>query len=305
MRTVLGIYQAIDPDHRLVPAVIREAFAIHEDNTIMGYSIIRATACKSTGSTSYGPAFHSELLLRKAEDSVSGYFNSSIEPDGQQWTLTVYERSSLAPIHTSTHPTANDALLAGRKLLEQLAHRSTIGKLQTGQWFSFAPNPDGTWSDCYQYMGNGWYGRAYSGGPWHKPADTQVHVLSDELQKLCNKQEQALIDLYCGERCEHTGMTRGELESLCGTGDHKEGWDDATLDASEWTKEQAIAYLDSHVELDDDYDRGHRAAIKHLHNIAEDETGEGYDEDWEQSLGSLPGMSEQRYRGYEGGYSDL
>lgn len=89
----------------------------------------------------------------------------------------------------------------------------------------------------------------------------------------------------------------------------KEGWDDATLDASEWTKEQAIAYLDSHVELDDDYDRGHRAAIKHLHGIAEDETGEGYDEDWEESLpgehGYRGGMSEQRYRGYEGGYADL
>lgn len=70
------------------------------------------------------------------------------------------------------------------------------------------------------------------------------------------------------EVCEHTGMSRDELESICGTGDRKEGWDDATLDASEWTKEQAIAYLDSHVELDDEYDRGHRAAIKHLHDIA-------------------------------------
>lgn len=51
--------------------------------------------------------------------------------------------------------------------------------------------------------------------------------------------------------------------------DYSEGWDDATLDASNWTKEQAIAYLDSVAELDDDYDRGHRAAIKHLHGLQE------------------------------------
>lgn len=101
-------------------------------------------------------------------------------------------------------------------IFQWLLNRSaTLGDLRVGQWFAFKPT-DGTWSECYKYQGNGWHGRVYSGGPWHKPVDTQVYVLSDELQAICDKQEQALIDLY-SERCEHTGMTRDELEALCGT----------------------------------------------------------------------------------------
>ena len=77
------------------------------------------------------------------------------------------------------------------------ATQMTMRQLEVDQWFSFVPNqPDVLWSFCYRAMGNGWYGRAYSGGPWHKADDTQVFVLSDELQALCNKQEQALIAEY-------------------------------------------------------------------------------------------------------------
>lgn len=196
MRTFIGIYQAIDPQHPLRAAVLSEAIALYDDATIMGYSIVHAINCKSTGTTSYGPAVNAELVCRKADDAIRGYFKSAIEPDGEQWTLTVYQRAELQSIHTSTHPTANDAMLAGRKLLEQLATRTNLRQLQVGQWFSFEPNPDGTWAHCYKYQGNGWHGRAYSGGPWHKADDTQVYILNDHLQALCNKQEQALIAEY-------------------------------------------------------------------------------------------------------------
>lgn len=124
MRTVLGIYQAIDPDHQLINATLREAFAIHDGDTIMGYSIIRATDRKQTGSTSYGPSINAELVLRKADDAVSGYYKSAIEPDGDKWTLNIYERTRVEAIHTSTYDQADDALTAGREMLQQMAKPS-------------------------------------------------------------------------------------------------------------------------------------------------------------------------------------
>lgn len=73
---------------------------------------------------------------------------------------------------------------------------ATLSQVPTGMWFSFIPNPNGEWVYCYRYQGNGWYGRAYSGGPWHKPDATPAYILSAQLQDLCNKQEQALINEY-------------------------------------------------------------------------------------------------------------
>jgi len=198
MRTFIGIYQAIDPQHPLRAAVLSEAIALYDDATIMGYSIVHAINCKSTGTTSYGPAMNAEHVRLKADDAISGYFKSAIEPDGEQWTLHIYERPNVEAIHTSKHQTANEAMLTGRVLLQQLANRKTMRQLEVDQWFSFTPDSDGTWGECYKYMGNGWYGRAYSGGPWHKTDDTQVYILNDHLQALCNKQEQALIAEYLG-----------------------------------------------------------------------------------------------------------
>lgn len=119
--TVLAIYQAIDPEHPLLSATLREAFAIHDGDTIMGYSIIRASERKQTGSTSYGPSANAELIRRKADDSVSGYYKSAIEPDGDKWTLNIYERPRVEAIHTSTYAQADDALIAGREMLERMA----------------------------------------------------------------------------------------------------------------------------------------------------------------------------------------
>lgn len=253
MRTVLGIYQAIDPDHPLRAAVLTEAFALYEDDKITKHSIQRATNYKTTGISTFSPTMNVASLLLKAEEAVSGHFTSAIEPyDSERWTITVYERGKLEPIHVAFHPSFNDAVLAGRKMLNKLARRTNLRQLIVGQWFAFKIDHN-DWSECYQYNGNGWYGRVYSGGPWHKADETLVFVLSDEETALCEKQKQALIDEY-----NKTPLS-----------DYEEGWGDATLDASSWTKEQAIAYLDSVAELDDDYDRGHRAAIKHLHGLQE------------------------------------
>lgn len=253
MRTVLGIYQAIDPDHPLRAAVLTEAIAFHDDETIMGYQIQRTTNMRSTGTTSYGMAMNAQHMRIKASDLISGYYTTAIEPyDDSQWSLHVYERNSIEVMCSSIHANVNDAMLAGRKILQKLARRTNLRQLIVGQWFAFKIDHN-DWSECYQYNGNGWYGRVYSGGPWHKADETLVFVLSDEETALCEKQKQALIDEY-----NKTPLS-----------DYEEGWGDATLDASSWTKEQAIAYLDSVAELDDDYDRGHRAAIKHLHGLQE------------------------------------
>lgn len=125
MKTVLGIYQAIDPEHSLLSATLREAFAIHDGDTIMGYSIIRASERKQTGSTSYGLAMNAEHVRRKADDAVSGYYKSAIEPDGDKWTLNIYERPCVEAIHTSNYANADDALIAGREMLEQMAKAKT------------------------------------------------------------------------------------------------------------------------------------------------------------------------------------
>jgi len=197
MRTVLGIYQAIDPQHPLRAAVLMEAFAINETDTIRGRMIVHATNCKSTGtSTFFSQHINDEGLRLKAEDAVQAYFKSAIEPyDGERWTLTIYESGKLEAIHSEIRPSMDDAILTGRRMLNQLANRTTMRQLEVDQWFSFEPT-QGDWAHCYKAMGNGWYGRAYSGGPWHKADDTQVFVLSDELQALCNKQEQALHNEY-------------------------------------------------------------------------------------------------------------
>jgi hypothetical protein len=50
--------------------------------------------------------------------------------------------------------------------------------LEVGQWFRF---------DCltgfteYQCDGNGWYGRPYSGGPWHTRANPDVTLVQPEV----------------------------------------------------------------------------------------------------------------------------
>lgn len=44
-------------------------------------------------------------------------------------------------------------------------------ELKTGDWFTFYGS-----DREYQYLGNGWYGRAYSGGPWHKSESDNPRV---------------------------------------------------------------------------------------------------------------------------------
>jgi len=161
----------------------------------MGYQIQRTTNMRSTGTTSYGMAMNSVHMRMKASDLISGFFTTAIEPCDDQWTLHVYERNNVEPMCSSYHPNANDAMLAGRKTLQKLARRTNLRQLIVGQWFAFKIDHD-AWSECYQYNGNGWYGRAYSGGPWRKADDTLVFVLNDEETALCEKQKQALIDEY-------------------------------------------------------------------------------------------------------------
>ena len=107
----------------------REAFAIHDDATIMGWQIVHAVNFRRTGSISFGMSYHDHLLRAKAEESIQGYFRTAIEPCVGSWNLVAYEASCLEPIHTSKHETADDALLAGRKLLAQLIADCTVSEL--------------------------------------------------------------------------------------------------------------------------------------------------------------------------------
>ena len=111
--TIHGVYQAAT-----IGEPIREAFAIFESDTIMGYSIVRACGYKRTGQTSFGPAANAASVCLEAEGQVNGQFTTAIEPNGAKWTLTAYERGSITPIHESSHDTSNCAMLAGRTYLE-------------------------------------------------------------------------------------------------------------------------------------------------------------------------------------------
>ena len=48
--------------------------------------------------------------------------------------------------------------------------------LKDGDWFAFAKHPE----YVYRYQGNGWYGRPYSGGPWHTLENPRVFLCSLE-----------------------------------------------------------------------------------------------------------------------------
>lgn len=137
-------------------------------------------------------------------------------------------------------------IVAQDEFIEVHEPHATLGQLQAGQWFSFIPNPNGIWSYCYQYQGNGWYGRAYSGGPWHKPNDTQVYLLRPELQDLCNKQQQALFD----EHSETERSNRTDLSVLLAIKDPSN---------TDETIESRNEPLDA-VEASDAYNTGFEAA---------------------------------------------
>jgi hypothetical protein len=117
---ILGVYQAIDPKSDLTGSAIREAFACRLA-TIEGLTIIRATDFSTTGVSSFGPAANETHVCMLAEESVTGFYKSAIEPAGNQWGLTIYEGSQVTPIHESTHPSANEAIKVGRTELRRLA----------------------------------------------------------------------------------------------------------------------------------------------------------------------------------------
>lgn len=50
--------------------------------------------------------------------------------------------------------------------------------LKTGQWFRFL-DPDRS-PAIWQYRGNGWFGRPYTGGPWHIKDNPRVEVVVSE-----------------------------------------------------------------------------------------------------------------------------
>lgn len=56
----------------------------------------------------------------------------------------------------------------------------TLRDLKTGDWFEFADRPVGRFVREYCYYGNGWFGRPYSGGPWHTRESPRVFLLSLE-----------------------------------------------------------------------------------------------------------------------------
>ena len=119
MARVIATYQAQDPGD----AGPREAFAVVND-TIMGATIVRASNLRKTGETSFGLNYPESLLMSKAEESVSGFYRTAIEPHGDLWLLTIYEGPTLEPVETTYHQTANDAFLAGRKALAERCSRS-------------------------------------------------------------------------------------------------------------------------------------------------------------------------------------
>lgn len=51
-----------------------------------------------------------------------------------------------------------------------------IRNLTTGDLFQFGNHADRPNSTVWEYRGNGWYGRPYSGGPHHLPADAAAPV---------------------------------------------------------------------------------------------------------------------------------
>lgn len=59
-----------------------------------------------------------------------------------------------------------------------------LNAIPAGAWFRFPGDPTSEpghrWDGAFQSNGNGWYGRPYSGGPWHIDRTTQIVPCSPE-----------------------------------------------------------------------------------------------------------------------------